>query len=65
LRWIARNFLAASPIESMAISIGSSQMFCAQATGRGGPVAISSRSWANSISPSSCLSSAANPSAAR
>src|SRR5437763_17050717 len=49
----------------MPISIGASQMFCAQAAGFAGPAATSRRSWANSIGPISRASSAANPSAAR
>jgi len=41
LRWIARNFAAASPIDATGISRGSSQTLAAQAAGRGGPGAIS------------------------
>ena len=43
LRWIARSFAAASEIEAIAISCGSSQTFAAHAAGRGGPAAISRR----------------------
>ena len=36
MRWIARNFVAASEIEAIAISCGSSQTLAAHAAGRGG-----------------------------
>jgi hypothetical protein len=65
LRWIARNRFAASPIEAIGISTGSSQVLATHATGFGSPGEISSRPWVALTSPSSARSSSMKPSGAR